>query len=131
MPTGSEQAAAAARAAKKAKAGRPEPSKPVSPRKPSLISIGFQILKLQRTMKMNQTVVAKSAWQSKIVWTQVVSILAMALSFFGYDLDAQTQTEILAAIIAVNGVITWVLRTFFNNSVSPEMAGKTVKVQKA
>lgn len=77
------------------------------------------------------TVVAKSAIWSKINWTQGVAMLAMLLSLFGFDLDAQTQADIMAAIIAVQGVITWVLRTFFNNSVDPSLAGKTVTVQKA
>lgn len=74
---------------------------------------------------------AKSAVFSKINWAQGISIAAMLLSFFGFDLDAKTQAEILAAIIALNGVFTWVMRTFFNNSVGPEMAGKTVTVVKA
>lgn len=80
---------------------------------------------------MNQTVVAKSAWASKINWTQAVAILASIGAYFGLDLDAQTQAEILAAIPIVQGLVTWVLRTFFNNSVSPELAGRTVTVQKA
>lgn len=77
------------------------------------------------------TIKAKSAIFSKINWSQGISMAAMLLSFFGFDLDAKTQAELLAAIIAVNGVFTWAMRTFFNNSVSPDLAGKTVTVQKA
>lgn len=121
MPSGSEIAAAAARAAKK--------DRPLTKLGALLTAISI-VSALKKGKSMN-IIKAKSAWVSKINWTQAVAMLAMALSFFGFDLDAKTQADVLAAIIAMQGIVTWVLRTFFNNSVSPEMAGKTVTVQKA
>lgn len=78
-----------------------------------------------------QTIVAKSAWMSKINWTQGVAALAAALAFFGFDLDAHTQASILAGIVGVQAVVTWFFRTFMNNSVDPSLAGRTVTIQKA
>lgn len=66
------------------------------------------------------TVPVKSAWFSKINFAQVVAVLATVLTFFGLDLPAETQAQILAAIASVTAVITWVLRTFFNRTVTPE-----------
>ena len=78
---------------------------------------------------MNNAIEAKSAWFSKINWTQGIAFLAMILSIFGFDLDAKTQTEILGAIISLTAVVTWFFRTFFNNSVDPKFANQTVFVQ--
>lgn len=61
----------------------------------------------------------KSAWLSKINWTQGIALLAAAGTFFGFDLDAKTQAEALAGIVGVQSVITWVLKTFFTNTVTP------------
>ena len=55
----------------------------------------------------------KSVWASKIVWTQIVAMLAMAVSFWGFDLPARDQAEIVAAILAVQGVVTILWRAFF------------------
>lgn len=66
----------------------------------------------------------KSAWTSKINITQVLAMLAMLLSVFGLDIDAKTQADILAGIIAVQSVVSWVLRTFFTKTVTPTVAAK-------
>ncbi|MGQ7792907.1 hypothetical protein ACUN0C_10905 [Faunimonas sp. B44] len=59
---------------------------------------------------MNET---KSALASKINWTQIVAVAAMALSLWGFDLSAEEQAEIAAAIVALQGAATVVFRTFF------------------
>lgn len=59
------------------------------------------------------TVETKSAWLSKINWTQIIAFVAMGLSFVGFDFNPEAQAQILAAIIAVEGVITIILKTFF------------------
>lgn len=61
----------------------------------------------------------KSAWLSKINWTQGIAALAMVLTFFGLDLDAKTQAEILAGIVGVQSVVTWLMKTFFTSTVTP------------
>ena len=52
---------------------------------------------------------------SKINWTQLVSFLAMLLTIFGVDLPPETQVQIVAAILAITNVSTWVWRTFFTS----------------
>lgn len=59
----------------------------------------------------------KSAWLSKINWTQAVSMTAMLLTFFGVTLPPETQSAILAGIVATTSVVTWVQRTFFTTTV--------------
>ena len=66
------------------------------------------------------TVPVKSAWLSKINWASVISVVAAVLTYFGLNLDAETQAAILTAITSVTAVIIWVLRTFFNRTVTPE-----------
>jgi hypothetical protein len=57
----------------------------------------------------------KSAWTSKINWTQAIAILAMLGTFLGFDLSGQDQADILAAIVAVQGVVTIIIRVFFTS----------------
>jgi hypothetical protein len=66
-----------------------------------------------------ERVEVKSAWLSKINWTQAVAMLASVLVVWGIDLDAQTQVAIVATIQGAQSVVTWAFRTWFNRSVSP------------
>jgi hypothetical protein len=60
----------------------------------------------------------KSAWLSKINWTQAVGLLAAGLTFFKLDLPAETQAAILAGITGITATVTWFFRTFKNNTVT-------------
>ena len=60
----------------------------------------------------------KSAWISKINWTQVVGFAAMLFTMFGIDMPANVQAQIVAGIVAAQGVLTWVLRTWFTTSIT-------------
>lgn len=71
------------------------------------------------TSKQMAVVEVKSAWFSKINWTQAVSLLATLLAIKGIDLDPTTRVAIVAAIQSITVIITWVLRTWFNSTVSP------------
>lgn len=66
----------------------------------------------------------KSAWLSKINWTQAIGFLAMIGTVLGFDLDAETQKNLLALIVAGQAVLTWVLRTWFTKTVTPSVAAK-------
>jgi hypothetical protein len=74
---------------------------------------------------MNFTEVAiKSAWWSKVNWTQV---LAMASSFgvvFGLDISPEEQAKIVATIQGVSGLATIIIRTWFTTSITPASASK-------
>lgn len=67
----------------------------------------------------------KPAITSKINWTQFIGVAAMLASYFGLPLTADQLAGILAAIGTAQGVITWVIKTWFTNSVTPSSAGKT------
>jgi len=64
----------------------------------------------------------KSAWLSKINWTQVVSFAASIAAVKGINLDADTQVYVVMAIQGIQGVVTWVLKTWFTPSITPASA---------
>ncbi len=61
----------------------------------------------------------KSAWLSKVNWTQAVALLAAWLGAKGINVDAETQVQIVLSVQAIQSVATWILRTWFNKSVTP------------
>ena len=65
------------------------------------------------------TVPVKPAAKSKINWAQIVSVGSLALAHFGFDLDPKTQVAVVTAIGSLTAVVTWVLRTWFNKTVTP------------
>lgn len=73
---------------------------------------------------MENAMDVKSAWFSKINWTQALALLASVLVVFGIDLDPQTQIAIVAGIQGAQSALTWVLRTFFTKTVTPSVAAK-------
>lgn len=70
------------------------------------------------------TVDVKSAWLSKINWTQAVAFLAMLGTIFGFNLDPATQVAIVAGIQGVQSLITIILKTFVKPTVTPTQAAK-------
>lgn len=61
----------------------------------------------------------KSAWLSKINWGVAIGLVASAASFFGLDLDADTQAKAQMAITGAMGVYVWLMKTFFTTTVTP------------
>lgn len=66
----------------------------------------------------------KSAFASKINWTQAIAAIAMILTMFGFNLPADVQAQIVAIIVGVQAVVTWVMRTWFTTSITPQSAAK-------
>jgi hypothetical protein len=66
----------------------------------------------------------KSAWFSKINWTQAIGLLASVLVVFGIDLTVEVQLALVGAIQGAVAVLTWVLKTFFTSTVTPSVAAK-------
>jgi len=66
----------------------------------------------------------KSAWLSKINWTQTVGVLASILVVFGIDIPVQTQLAIVGGIQGVVALATWALKTFGTTTVTPSSASK-------
>ncbi|MFZ3308924.1 MAG: hypothetical protein WBD53_08075 [Xanthobacteraceae bacterium] len=64
----------------------------------------------------------KSAWLSKINWTQGVSSVAMVLTLVSggkLNLTADQQVAIVVTIGIVGDVATWVIKTWFTPTVTP------------
>jgi hypothetical protein len=66
----------------------------------------------------------KSAFLSKINWTQLISVLASLLVVFGIDIPPELQAHIATAITAVSAIATIVIRTWFTTKVTPASAAK-------
>ena len=69
-------------------------------------------------------VAIKSAWWSKVNWTQVVAMVATVGVLFGTSLSPEEQAKIVATIQAVSGLATVILRTWFTTSVTPAAASR-------
>lgn len=52
--------------------------------------------------------------QSKIVWTQAVSLVAVILAVWGIPLDPASQSVAVTVIVTVASALTAVLRAWFN-----------------
>lgn len=69
-------------------------------------------------------VAIKSAWWSKVNWTQVVAMAATLGVLFGFHLPAEEQAKVVATIQGVAGLATIILRTWFTSSVTPAVAAR-------
>jgi len=69
-------------------------------------------------------VAIKSAWWSKINWTQAIAILASVGVFFGLHLSPEDQAKIVVTIQAVSGLITIIQRTWFTTTITPASADR-------
>ena len=58
----------------------------------------------------------KSKFASKVNWTQVVAAAAAMLVLFGIEMDAETQAAIVGGIVAAQGVVTAIFRTWFTDT---------------
>jgi hypothetical protein len=73
-------------------------------------------------MAASVTVPTKSAWLSKINWTQGVSSLAMVLTLVSggtLNLTADQQTAMIVTVGVVGDIATWVIKTWFTPTVTP------------
>ena len=71
---------------------------------------------------MSAFVEVRSAWLSKINWTQVIGIgssIAVAAGCAKCEVPAEVITAAVLAIQGVQAVATWVFRTWFNGTVPP------------
>lgn len=69
-------------------------------------------------------VAVKSAWWSKVNWTQAIAMIASIGVIFGLNLSPEEQAKIVATIQGVSGLATIILRTWFTDSVTPAVASK-------
>ena len=67
----------------------------------------------------------KSAWLSKINWTQAVAIgssLLVLTTGGKVDIPIEQQAQIVVGITVVQGLVTWALKTFFTPTITPASA---------
>ena len=67
----------------------------------------------------------KSAWLSKINWTQLLAVSASTLVLVTggkVDIPPEVQAQIVVGIGVVQGVVTWVLKTWFTPTITPASA---------
>jgi len=81
------------------------------------------------TTETNLTTVAqvdiKSAWMSKINWTQAVGIAATVLAILSgnkYEIPVETQLAIVTGIQGIQAAVTWVAKTWFTTTITPASA---------
>jgi len=71
------------------------------------------------------TVPVESAWFSKINWTQASAAATALIVAFGVSIPPEKATAILAGLNVAQGTLTWIMRTWFTDSVTPgSVAGK-------
>jgi len=73
------------------------------------------------------SIATKSAWLSKINWTQAVGVVASVLVFASgghYAIPDEQQAQLVLAIQAGQAFLTWVFRTWFTTSLTPGSVGK-------
>ena len=64
----------------------------------------------------------KSAWFSKINWTQFVGMGATVLALVSankYNIPPEQQAVLIAGIQGIQSFATWIWRTWFNDTVPP------------
>lgn len=61
----------------------------------------------------------KSAWYSKINWTQVAQAVVTLLTTNAFGLDDATQVKVLAGTTLATNLGTIILKTFFTPTITP------------
>ncbi|HYV30886.1 MAG TPA: hypothetical protein VEO53_07275, partial [Candidatus Binatia bacterium] len=61
----------------------------------------------------------KSAWLSKINWTQAVAAAASIAVIFGVDVPPEQQVTIVAAIQIIQTLTTIVIKTWLTPTITP------------
>lgn len=67
----------------------------------------------------------QSAWASKINWTQAIGIGASILAVVSghkYEVPVETQLSLVAGIQGAQAVVTWIIKTWFNKTITPAVA---------
>jgi len=66
----------------------------------------------------------KSPWLSKINWVSVIGAVAAVLLVFGVNIDPDMQAKAAGGLIALQSIITIVVKTWFTDTVTPQAVGR-------
>ena len=69
-------------------------------------------------------VAIKSAWWSKVNWTQIIAMAASLAVVFGLNISPEDQAKIVATVQGVSALATIVLRTWFTTTITPASASR-------
>lgn len=72
------------------------------------------------------TVPVKSAWASKVNWTQVAAAAATCATavIAAANLPAEQAASLTAAVAGIGQIATIIIKTFFTTTVTPASASK-------
>jgi hypothetical protein len=79
----------------------------------------------EKTITTVAQVDVKTAWASKINWTQAVGIAATILAVVSgnkYQVPVETQLSLVAGIQGIQAVVTFVMKTWFTKTITPASA---------
>lgn len=82
---------------------------------------------------MNTPVVVstKSAWLSKTNWAAALTGLGAIVTEFTPLLPPQYQGKAIAAVALLGAIATWIIKTFYTDTVTPSSIGPTATPQAA
>lgn len=66
----------------------------------------------------------KSSWFSKVNWAQVLTVVFTMLAAFGFNVPEDLRVNIMAAVTALGGLVTIIMRTYFTTTITPASAKK-------
>lgn len=78
----------------------------------------------KETTVNTEVVEVKSAWFSKINWTQFIGLAAMVATLFGIPVTDELKVQIIALIGAVQSIATWYFKTFATQTITAASAKK-------
>lgn len=78
----------------------------------------------KETTVNTEVVEVKSAWFSKINWTQFIGLAAMVATLFGIPVTDELKVQIIALIGAVQSIATWYFKTFATKTITAASAKK-------
>lgn len=74
---------------------------------------------------METVVVPVKPWyESKINWAQILGVMASFATLFGFVVPPDLIAQTVAGLAALQGVMTFVFKTWFTTSVTPSSAAK-------
>ena len=65
----------------------------------------------------------KPWYESKINWTQAIGVVASVATLFGFTVPPELIPQVVAGIVAVQGLLTFVFKTWFTSTVTPASVG--------
>ena len=66
----------------------------------------------------------KSAWFSKIAWTQILTVAFTLLAAFGVNIPDDLKVNLMTAATSIGAVVTIIWKIWFTQTITPSSASK-------